>query len=89
MSGYRFSRRNLIKGVVLAASAEQPQRASAGAPAYLHRTQFDAQLLAESYDPMLVTNHGRHACAMADGTVRTALAWGGEKPRVHAGSLSP
>src|SRR5437016_7244501 len=47
-----------------------------------HRTQFDAQLLLESvsYATSVLRNHGRQQVVLPDGSVVTALAWGGEKP---------
>ena len=41
------------------AAAAKPQATPAEAREYPHRTQFDSQLLAESYDPLIVANHGR------------------------------
>ncbi len=77
-----FNRRRFLQGVSLAAAAK-PQAAPAQAREYPHRTQFDAQLLAESYDPMLAANHGRQMRELSGGRIATALAWGGSKPRVQ------
>src|SRR5581483_4614406 len=77
-----FSRRGFLQGVSLAAAA-RPQAAVAQGAAYRHRTQFDAQLLAESSDPLVAANHGRQMRELPGGRVQTALAWGGTKPRVR------
>lgn len=46
------------------------------------RSQFDPQLLRESIAEHLPVcrNHGRQVVSLADGTVATALSWGGAKP---------
>ena len=78
-----FTRRGFLQGTTLAAAAASPQSGTPQRRGYTHRTQFDAQLLAESYDPLLVANHGRHLRISPNGDVRTALAWGGDKPRLR------
>src|SRR5206468_1157111 len=51
-----------------------------------HRTQFDRQLLLQSIAsvPPVRANHGRHVAVLADGSVFSALAWGGAEPVLRA-----
>ncbi len=76
----KVSRRGFLQGAALAAGT--PQSAKSATQDHLHRTQFDAQLLAESYDPLVAANHGRQMSVRPNGDIRTALAWNGNKPRV-------
>jgi hypothetical protein len=48
-------------------------------------TQFDAQLLDAGAPaaPSIGRNHGRQVVALPDGTTLTALAFGGERPRLR------
>src|ERR1019366_6696023 len=78
----KSTRRGFIQSAALAAAA-RPQTARPAAQEHPHRTQFDAQLLAESFDPLIAANHGRQMRVLPNGDVETALAWGGSKPRIR------
>src|ERR1051325_8515227 len=49
----------------------------------MHRTQFDRELLAENVAPSACRNHGRQLLVLEDGSVLTALAWGGSSPSLR------
>jgi hypothetical protein len=83
MKSGRFTRRGFLQSTTLAAALAGPQAGTSAAAEQRHRTQFDAQLLAESFDPLIAVNHGRQVQVTAAGEVLTALAWGGANPRVR------
>lgn len=84
MNKIAFTRRGFLQSgaALAAASSAQTQPAKQAAGTTQHRTQFDKQLLAESDDAPVVSNSGRQMLARGSDSVRTAIAWGGSKPRV-------
>src|SRR5690242_19801131 len=62
------------------AAAAQTTADTSQAGSGLHRTQFDNSLLTESAAPPVAGNHDRQMFASQDGSVITALAWGGASP---------